>query len=79
MTVLNLPVDHITEQARQIRFGRTMLALVAWLLIGLGRLAYAVASGLWFALAWTGTAVKVGWTEARADAERRRGADIQRT
>lgn len=79
MTVLDLPVARITAQARQVRFGHVALAVVAWLLVSIGRLAYAVMSGLWLVLAWCGTAVKVGWQEARAEAERRRGADTKRT
>lgn len=77
MTVIDVPVDRITEQARQVRFGHTMLTLVAVLLVGVGKLAYRVLAGLWLVLAWCVTAVKLGWQEARTDAERRRGA-VQR-
>jgi len=79
MTVLNLPVGYITAEARQVKFGQVALALVAWVLVGLGRLTYVIASGLWLVVAWCVTAVKVGWREARADAERGNGADNQRT
>lgn len=77
MTVIDVPVERITEQARQVRFGHTMLTLIAFLLIGVGKLAYRVLAGLWLVLAWCATAVKLGWQEARGDAERRRGA-VQR-
>ena len=59
MTVLNVlgrvPTDRITREARDIRFWRTVLALVAAVLFGVG----------WLAVAWTATAVKVGWQEGR--------------
>lgn len=66
MTVLDrVPVDRITEQARELHPGRTLLTLLAALLYGLGWLAGKTVMGVWFVLAWSFAAVKVGWTDAR--------------
>lgn len=79
MTVLDLvPVEQITAQARQARFGRTMLALIAWLLVGLGKLAFHVLAGVWLVMAWVFTAVRVGWNEARAADALKRGDGVER-
>jgi hypothetical protein len=58
-----IPVDRITVQARQIRFGRTMLTLLAGVLFAIGwclAKSFAVA---WLALSWCAIAVQVGWVE----------------
>lgn len=68
MTALldRVPVDQISEQAREVRFSRTLLTVIAGILFGLGWVV-AKAFGLaWLALAWSATAVKVGWQEGRA-------------
>lgn len=59
-------VDRITAQARQWPFGRTVLSLLAWLLVGVGRITYAVFAAVWLAVTWSAAAVKVGWDDARA-------------
>jgi len=52
-------VDRITAEARQVRFGHTVLALVAFLLIWAGRLAgYA-----WLVPVWCALAVREGWRD----------------
>lgn len=62
MAVLDrVPVDDITEQARQVHFGRVLLTVLAAVFFAIGWLAGAV----FMAIAWCGTAVKVGWLEAR--------------
>jgi hypothetical protein len=61
-----VPVDEITVQARDVRFGRTVLTLVAAVLFSVGWIASKVLGGIWLALAWSATAVKVGWVEARS-------------
>ncbi|WFE41943.1 hypothetical protein [Micromonospora sp. WMMD998] len=64
-------VDRITAQARQWSPGRTLLGLLAVLLVGVGRAAYAVFAAVWLAVTWCAAAVKVGWDDARhARAER---------
>ena len=54
-----IPVDEITAQARQVRFGRTLLAVIAFLLIGLGR----VAGYAWLVPVWCALAVREGWRD----------------
>ncbi|MFG1776624.1 hypothetical protein ACGFIG_09365 [Micromonospora sp. NPDC049048] len=58
-------VDRITAQARQWAPGRTLLGLLAAVLVGVGRLAFAVFAALWLAATWCAAAVKVGWDDAR--------------
>lgn len=54
-----IPVDEITAQAREVRFGRTLLSLIAWLLIGFGKLlGYA-----WLIPVWCFLAVRTGWRD----------------
>ncbi|MFD9949839.1 hypothetical protein ACFWYW_55780 [Nonomuraea sp. NPDC059023] len=67
---LTVPLDRITAEARHVRFGRTMLTVLAGVLFGLGWCVAKIFSGAWFAMAWTATAVKVGWVEARKDLRR---------
>ncbi len=67
MTLLErVPVERISAEAREVRVGHTLLTLVAAVLYGIGWAAGKVLGMLWLALAWSGTAVKVGWTEARS-------------
>lgn len=59
-------------QARQIRFWPAVLALIAFLLLGLGRLTYRLFAFAWLAGAWSFCAVRQGWREAKAaDAAKR--------
>lgn len=74
MTTL-VDTTSITDQARQIRFWPTLLALIAFGLIGLGRVTYRVFAFAWLAGAWTFCAVRQGWREAQAaDGAKRRAA-----
>lgn len=62
MAVLDrVPVDEITEQARQVHLGRVVLTVLAAVLFSVGWLAGA----LFMSLAWAGSAVRVGWRQAR--------------
>jgi len=54
-----IPVDDITAQAREARFGETLLRLMAFLLIGAGR----VAGYAWLVPVWCCLAVREGWRE----------------
>lgn len=66
MAVLErVPLDRISVEAREVHFGRAVLTVLAGLLFGIGWLAAKTAAAVWLALAWSATAVKVGWTEAR--------------
>jgi len=54
-----IDLDGITRQAREVRFGETVLRLVAFLLIMLGRvLGYA-----WLVPVWCFLAVRAGWRD----------------
>lgn len=63
-----VPVEQINRQAREIHFWRTVLTLFAGLLFGLGWLTAKAFAVAWLAMAWTATAVKVGWQEGRKPA-----------
>lgn len=63
-----VPVDQITEQAREVKFRRTMLTLLAGLFWLIGWTAGKVLGGIWLGLVWSATAVRVGWADARASA-----------
>lgn len=60
MTVLErVPLEDITAQARQIRFGETLLRAIAFMLITFGKvLGYA-----WLVPVWCFLTVRVGWRE----------------
>ncbi|OKI47297.1 hypothetical protein [Micromonospora sp. CB01531] len=58
-------VDRITAKARQWTPGRVLLGLLAAILVGVGRLAFALFAALWLAVTWCAAAVKVGWDDAR--------------
>ncbi|MFI6681890.1 hypothetical protein [Kribbella sp. NPDC050470] len=60
-----VPVGRITKEAREVRFSRTVLAVIAGVLYGIGWLTAKLFGLVWFAVAWAGTAVKIGWTDAR--------------
>jgi hypothetical protein len=60
-----VPLERISAEAREVRFGRTLLLLLAGLLYGVGWVAAKAFILLWRAVAWMGVAIKVGWTEAR--------------
>lgn len=54
-----IPVEEISAQARQVRFGETLLRVIAFLLIGLGK----VAGYAWLVPVWCALAVAEGWRE----------------
>jgi hypothetical protein len=59
-----VPVDQITERARQVRPGRTVLTVIAGALFGLGWVVAKVFGVLWLAFTWSWAAVGVGWEAA---------------
>lgn len=66
MAVLEtIPLDRITVQAREVKFGRTLLTLIAALLYGIGWTLAKTFTLLWFTAAWIVVAIKVGWQEGR--------------
>lgn len=71
MVTLNIPVERISEQARRIQPGRTVLTAVAAALYGLGWITARTLGAVWLVLAWSATAVRLGWVEARNGSMRR--------
>lgn len=66
MAVLDqVPVDRITAEARQIQLGRAILTAIAAVLYLIGWVPSKAIQAVWLAFAWSGTAVKVGWVDAR--------------
>lgn len=63
-----VPVEQINRQAREVRFWRTVLVLLAGLLFGVGWLVAKAFAVLWLAAAWMATAVRLGWQAGRAPA-----------
>ena len=61
MTALTerLDVEAITAQAREVRFGVTVLSAVAWVLILAGR----VLGYVWLVPVWCFVAVRTGWRD----------------
>jgi hypothetical protein len=55
-------LDEITAQARQVRFGRMLLTVFAAVFFAIGW----TVGRVFFALAWCGVAVRVGWQAGRA-------------
>lgn len=58
---LSIPVDRIGEKAQTLAPGKVLLTVLIAILYVPGW----VAGKLWLALAWMGTAVMVGWQDAR--------------
>lgn len=61
--VHRVPVARISDEARQVRFWRTVLTVLAGVLWLVGW----SLSKVWLAVAWCCVAVKVGWNDARAE------------
>jgi hypothetical protein len=61
-----VPVEQISEQARQARPGVAVAAVVASVLLGVGFLAARSLSVLWLGTAWCAIAVREGWREGRS-------------
>jgi hypothetical protein len=60
-----VPVDSITEQARQVKFWRSVATVIAAILFGAGWLVAKAFGVTWFALVWCGCAVREGWRDGR--------------
>lgn len=65
-----VPIEEINKQAREVSFTRTLLALLAALLYALGWGAAKLVAVAWLAAAWSATAVRLGWQEARKGGSR---------
>lgn len=67
MVIMNqISIERVSAQAREIRFGRTLLTLLATVLYCVGWITAKTWIWLWFALCWSAVAIKVGWTDARS-------------
>lgn len=62
-----VPVAEISRQARQVRFGHTMLAMVTGVLFGAGWLISRLFAIMWLTLAWGATATRLGWQHAQGN------------
>lgn len=66
MTIFDPAItSRISTEARDVHFGRTVLTIIAALFFGLGWITAKVFTYTWLALAWSVTAIKVGWQEGR--------------
>jgi hypothetical protein len=61
-----VPVEEISERARQASFGRTVLTVLAGLLFGLGWTVARLFRVAWTAVVWCAVAVQVGWRDGLA-------------
>jgi hypothetical protein len=61
-----VPLAEVSRQAREVRFGATVIAAVTGVLFGLGWLIAKLFAVGWLALAWTATAVRLGAQHAQA-------------
>jgi hypothetical protein len=62
--MVTLDLTRVSAEAREIRFGRVFLTALAALFYGVGWTTRKVLGGLWLAVAWSWTAVRLGWQEA---------------
>jgi hypothetical protein len=60
--VVTVPVDRISAEAHQVRFGRLLLTVFAAVFFAIGW----TVGRVFFGLAWCGVAVKVGFQAGRA-------------
>jgi hypothetical protein len=69
MTTLleRVPVDQISERARQARPGRVALTVLAGALFAAGWLVAKTLAVAWLGVAWCFTAARMGWRDARGD------------
>ena len=63
-----IPVAEISRQARNVRFGHTILAIITGVLFGAGWLIAQAFAALWLVLAWAATSVRLGWQQAQTRA-----------
>jgi len=71
MTVLDQFFDEslpekVTAEAREIHFGRVLATVLAGVFYLIGWVAARTCRVVWFGLAWSVTAVRVGWREGYA-------------
>lgn len=71
VTVDTVVLDRITSQAREIRFSRVLLTVLASVFYAVGWLTARTFGVVWLAMTWAAVAVKVGWQEGRKPARKR--------
>jgi len=54
-----IDLEELTREAREVRFGHVVLSVVAWLLVGFGR----VLGFAWLVPVWCFLAVRTGWRD----------------
>ena len=59
-----LDIGRINEEAREVNFTRAFLTAIAAILYAIGWIARKTFVVLWLTLAWSWTAVRLGWQEA---------------
>lgn len=68
MTTLldRVPLERINDRARDVRFTRALLTLLAGALYAVGWLTFKLCAAAWLAVAWCSSAVIEGWQQAKA-------------
>lgn len=70
-TVLDrVPVERISERAREFRFGRFVASLIALPFMLAGWTAAKTVPLVWFGCKWLGAAAELGWKSAQAPSAR---------
>ena len=69
-TLDRIPLDEITQQARDAKPGRTALTVIAAALFALGWVTAKVFATVWLGLMWAGAAVRVGWKAGHGPSRR---------
>lgn len=59
-----ISVDHISRQAQEVSFTRTLLTVIGAVLFGIGWIVRKTFMMLWLAGAWSFVAAREGWREA---------------
>lgn len=72
-----IPLDEITEQAREVKPGRALLTVVAGVLFGLGWIVAKVFGVAWLGFTWSWVAVREGWRAAHGPSRSTRIAQLE--
>jgi hypothetical protein len=62
--VTALDIGRISEEAKQLQFGRGLLTIIAAILYAIGWTARKVFVVAWLVISWSYAAVRLGWREA---------------
>ena len=61
--------ERISEKARQVTFGKTLVRLIATVFFIVGWVTARVFTVVWFVVVWSALAVAEGWQVGRAEAK----------